>query len=76
MAAVKTSAFARNSFLNSHANANAQRVEEQPAAQGCRAYQKAPDGSWIQLSCKEVGLAAQAPAHGKTAAHAPGEATR
>jgi len=68
--------FAKNSSLNSHANANAQKADEQPAAQGCHAYQKAPDGSWVQLSCQEVGSTAQAPTHGKSATRAPVEQTR
>ncbi|MGZ5874864.1 MAG: hypothetical protein ACXWKP_22410 [Bradyrhizobium sp.] len=76
LAAVTAPALARNSNLNSHANANAQRVEDKPAAQGCHAYQKAPDGSWVQLSCQEVGPTAQAPAHGKSATRIPDEETR
>jgi hypothetical protein len=58
---------AKNSSPNSHADANAQKVDEEAEAQGCRAYQQAPDGSWIQLACREGGGAAPAPAHGKSA---------
>jgi len=65
LAALTMPALAKNSSLNSHANASAQKVDEQPAADGCHAYQKAADGSWVQLSCQEVGPAAQAPARGK-----------
>jgi hypothetical protein len=76
LTAPMTPALAKNASLNSHANANAQKVDEQPAAQGCHAYQKAPDGSWVQLSCQEVGPAAQTPTHGKSATRAPVEETR
>ncbi|HLX14512.1 MAG TPA: hypothetical protein VKS24_04815 [Bradyrhizobium sp.] len=69
-------ALAKNSSLNSHANANAQKVDDQPASQGCRAYQQAADGSWVQLSCQEVGPTAQAPARGKSATRAPDGETR
>jgi hypothetical protein len=74
LTALMTPALAKNASLNSHANANAQKVDEQPA--GCHAYQKAPDGSWVQLSCQEVGPAAQTPTHGKSATRAPVEETR
>jgi hypothetical protein len=60
-------ATAKNSSANSHADANAQKVDEEGEAQGCRAYQQAPDGSWIQLACREGGSAAPAPVHGKSA---------
>lgn len=80
MAALMTSALAKNASLNSHANANAQTADEQPATQGCHAYQKAADGSWVQLSCQEVGPkvgpTAQAPTRGKSATRAPDENTR
>ena len=56
----------KNSSPNSHADANAQKVDEETEAQGCRAYQQAPDGSWIQLTCREGGSAAPAPTHGKS----------
>lgn len=69
-------ALAKNSSPNSHANANAQSVEDQPAARGCHAYQQAADGSWVQLPCQEVGPTAQPAAHGKSATRAPNEETR
>ena len=59
-------ASAKNSSPNSHADANAQKVDEEGEAQGCRAYQQAPDGSWVQLTCHEGGSAAPAPAHSKS----------
>jgi hypothetical protein len=65
--ALASPAMTKNSSPNSHADANAQSTEEQPDAQGCRAYQQAPDGSWVQLACREGGGAAPAPAHGKSA---------
>jgi hypothetical protein len=76
MAALLTSALAKNASLNSHANANAQKADEQPAAQACHAYQEAADGSWVQLPCQEVGPTAQAPTRGKSATRAPDEQTR
>jgi hypothetical protein len=76
LAALTAPALAKNSSPNSHANANAQKVDEQPAADGCHAYQKGADGSWVQLSCQEVGPTAQAPGRGKSATRAPEEQTR
>jgi hypothetical protein len=75
LAALTVPALAKNSNSNSGANANAQKIDEQPAAQGCHAYQKAPDGSWVQLSCQEVGPTAQPPARGKSATHVPDNET-
>jgi hypothetical protein len=71
LAALTAPALAKNASLTSHANANAQKSDEQPAAQGCHAYQQAADGSWVQLSCKEAGPAAQAQARGKSATRSP-----
>lgn len=64
--ALAAPAAAKNSSPNSHADANAQSTEEQPDAQGCRAYQLAPDGSWVPLACHEGGGVAAAPPHGKS----------
>ena len=69
-------ALAKHPNLNSNANANAQKVEDQPASQGCHAYQQAPDGAWVQLSCQEAGSPAQAPARGKSATRTPDQDTR
>jgi hypothetical protein len=66
-AALASPAATKNSSPNSHADANAQKVDEGTEAQGCRAYQQVPDGSWIQLACREGGSAAPAPTHGKSA---------
>jgi hypothetical protein len=64
--ALASPAAAKNSSPKSHADANAQSSDERPDAQGCRAYQQAPDGSWIQLACSEGGGASPAPAPGKS----------
>jgi hypothetical protein len=65
--ALASPATAKNTSPNSHADANAQKADEETEAQGCRAYQQAPDGSWIQLACREGGGAVPAPVHGKSA---------
>jgi hypothetical protein len=71
LAVLTAPALAKNASLNSHANANAQKSDEQPAAQGCHAYQEAADGSWVQLPCQEAGPTAQAPTRGKSATRNP-----
>ena len=63
--ALASPATVKNTSPNSHADANAQKADEETEAQGCRAYQQAPDGSWMQLGCHEG--AGAAPAHGKSA---------
>lgn len=35
--------------------------EDGPTTSSCSAYQQAPDGSWVQLPCKENGERSQAP---------------
>ena len=69
VAALAPPAIASNSSPNSHANANAQAAEDAPASQGCHAYQKAPDGTWVEMACHEGIETAPAPAHGKSAGH-------
>lgn len=69
MAAVTSPALAAGSSPNSHANANAQAVEEAPASGGCHAYQKGPDGSWVEMACHEGVETAPSPVHGKSAGH-------
>ena len=66
--ALASPALANGSSPNSHANANAQATEETPAA-GCHAYQKGPDGTWIEIACHEGIATAPAPVHGKSANH-------
>jgi hypothetical protein len=53
LAALASPVAAKNTSLSSHANANAQAVEESPASPGCHAYQKAADGSWVEIACHE-----------------------
>ena len=69
-------ASANSSSLNSHANANAQKVDDEPSSAGCRAYQKGPDGSWVELACHEGSESALAPVHSKSASHSSGETAR
>lgn len=54
---------------NSHANANAQATEEAPAAAGCHAYQKGPDGNWIETACHEGIETAPLPGRVKSTSH-------
>jgi hypothetical protein len=75
LAALMAPALAKNASLNSHANANAQKPDEQPAAQGCHAYQQGADGSWVELSCQEAGPTVQAPAQGKSVTKKPEQET-
>ncbi len=58
-------------------NSNVPKTDEAaPAApSACRAYQQAPDGSWIQLPC-QAGSGAQAPAPRKSATKTPDQETR
>jgi hypothetical protein len=76
LAAGQAPALAKNASLNSNANAHAQKIEDKPAAQGCHAYQKSPDGSWVELPCQEVGPSPQAPTQRKSVTRAPDEETR
>ena len=76
LTALTAPVLAKNASLNSHANANAQKADDQPAAQGCHAYQQASDGTWVQRSCQEVGPTVQAPTRGKSATRAPDEEAR
>jgi hypothetical protein len=36
-------------------NSDAQKTEDKPASTSCKAYQRAPDGSWTPLPCGEIG---------------------
>jgi hypothetical protein len=69
VAALASPALANGSSPNSHANANAQAVEEAPASSGCHAYQKGPDGAWVEMACHEGVETAPAAVHGKSASH-------
>ncbi|MGA2998014.1 hypothetical protein [Bradyrhizobium sp.] len=77
LAALALPALANGSSPNSHANANAQAVEEAPATSGCHAYQKGSDGSWVEMACHEGSgsYAAPAPVR-KPASHASGQTLR
>jgi hypothetical protein len=77
LATLASPAFATGSSPKSNANANAQAVEDAPPAPGCRAYQKGPDGSWVEMPCHEGSGSAALPAPvRKSANHAAGQATR
>ena len=36
-------------------NSDGQKTEDKPASTSCKAYQRAPDGSWTPLPCGETG---------------------
>lgn len=74
LAGLTAPALAKNS--NSPVNADARKIEGTPAAQGCHAYQQAPDGSWTQLPCQEAGSTSQGSMPGKSVTRAPDEETR
>jgi hypothetical protein len=74
LAALASPALAKGSSPNSHANANAQAVEDAPAPAGCHAYQKGPDGSWVEMACHEgSGSDAVAAPVRKSASHRPAD---
>jgi hypothetical protein len=75
LAALASPVLANNSSLNSHANANAQAVDEAPDASGCHAYQKGPDGTWFELACHEGNESAAAPVRSHAASHHPADET-
>lgn len=75
LAALASPAFAKSSSLTSHANANALAVDEAPASAGCHAFQKGPDGSWVELACHEGNESAAAPARSRAASHHPADET-
>src|ERR1700722_18967724 len=74
LAALASPALANGSSPNSHANANAQAVEDAPSSYPCHAYQKGPDGSWVEMACPEGSGsdATPAPVH-KSAGHRPAD---
>lgn len=74
LAALASPVSAKNSNLNSHANANAQvpdaqAADEAPPSPGCHAYQQGPDGAWIETACHEGTESAPSAPHGKSARH-------
>lgn len=60
---------------NSHANANALATDGEPVSSNCHAYQKAPDGSWVEMACHEGVETTSAPVHAKSARHHTGNET-
>jgi len=36
-------------------SSDGQKTEDKPASTSCKAYQRAPDGSWTPLPCGEIG---------------------
>ena len=76
LAAIAAPALANGSSPNSHADANAKAVDE-TSSPGCHAYQKGPDGSWVEMACHEGVETAPAPMHhARSANHHPvGEST-
>jgi hypothetical protein len=69
LAALASPASAASSSPKSNANANAQAIDSEPASPTCHAYQKAPDGSWVETACHEGIGTAPAPTHAKSAHH-------
>ena len=67
VAILASPAFGAGSSPRSNANANAQAMEEAPASSGCHAYQKGPDGNWVEMACHEGIETAPAPVHNKSA---------
>jgi hypothetical protein len=69
LAAVASPALANSSSPNSHADTNAKAVDE-ASSPGCHAYQKGPDGSWVEMACHEGIETAPAPVHhARSASH-------
>jgi hypothetical protein len=62
LAAIASPALANGSSPNSHADANAKAVDE-ASSPGCHAYQKGPDGSWVEMACHEGIETAPSPVH-------------
>jgi hypothetical protein len=77
LAAIASPALANGSSPSSHADANAKAVDE-ASSPGCHAYQKGPDGSWVEMACHEGIETAPAPVHAKSASRRPagGSTTR
>ena len=77
LAAIASPAFATGSNPNSHVEANAKVTGDNPSSAGCHAYQKGPDGAWVEMDCHEGVETAPAPVHhARSANHHPvGETT-
>jgi hypothetical protein len=71
LALVASPALANGASSNSHADANAKAVDA-TSSPGCHAYQKGPDGSWVEMACHEGVETAPAPVHhAGSASHHP-----
>jgi len=74
LSAIASPALANGASPNSHADANAKAVDES-SSPNCHAYQKGPDGSWVETACHEGIETAPAPVHAKSASHRPAGAS-
>ena len=45
-------------------SSDGQKTEDKPALTSCKAYQRAPDGSWTPLPCGEIGAGQKDTARG------------
>jgi hypothetical protein len=55
-------------------NSETQKTTEQSTSSPCKAYQQAPDGTWTQLPCQELGVGSQP--QRKTATRSSDQETR
>ena len=67
--ALATPGQAKTASFGPHANANAQATDEPANPKGCHAYQKGPDGSWVEMACHEGGESESAPSRRKSTSH-------
>ena len=74
LSAIALPALANGASPNSHADANAKAVDE-TSSSTCHAYQKGPDGSWVEMACHEGIETTPAPVHAKSASHHPAGAS-
>lgn len=63
LAAIASPAFATGSNPSSHVDARTKAAGEDPSSSECQAYQKAADGSWVQMACHEGAEPTPAPVH-------------
>lgn len=61
LAALSTAALAKNSDVA--------KDEDKSASSSCSAYQKGPDGAWVQLPCRETGAHGQAQTQHRAPTH-------
>ncbi len=72
LSTIASPALANGASPNSDANAKA--VDE-TSSPNCHAYQKGPDGSWVEMACHEGIETAPAPVRAKSASHHPAGAS-